>query len=1128
MSRIHSPLDSGLTLGNVIADKTYSAVDSGLQAAADSVERLSDAIRTPPPTLSAEDEVDGVYHSAVARLIDNFRAQLKRGLPFDLSLQNVLSIIDALLTSKIAGGIDDRLFLLEHALTFLSRYPPNTVTSKELQDKVIALLWYDLAHPPASVVGSDYQYRKADGSGTSIWHPDMGMAGQPYARSVQTIHPLPANQLPSPELLFDSLLKREDKPAPHPAGLSTFFFAFANLVIHSLFWTTFKENDEDPDTEDFTQPINKVSSYLDLSPLYGSSEQELNSIRLNDGTGRIQPDTFADPRVLNMPPSTPALLVMFSRNHNYIVEKLLDINERGKWKKPHEIEGKRKQRQDDEIFGTARLINCGWFMSTIFGDYLASILGLVREGNSWSLDPLSNFRAASHEIVERGSGNIVSVEFLALYHFHSSIGVGDEKWAEDAMARLVGTRDWDSIDIKTYREAIKRERLNPRNQAPPNTWPIGRYQRVDGRFRDEDLAKILLDATEQPANAFKARGTPHVMRIIEIMGITLNREWGTCSLNEFRKFLNLKPYSTFEEWNPRKDVADAARRLYRHPDNIELYVGLQAEESKTVMPGAGLCPGFTMSRAILADAVALVRGDRFLTNDFTAYNLTAWGMQDCTRDPKNSANGGMMGKLLGRCLPNHFPVDSSYTNFPFVVPKDMKKFLTDVHKADGYTFTRPAANKPVAPVTKYHEVMAALASPGLGSTVPENAKIVLEGGGYLHSYDKADVNAADKKLIAEAFVPTPVVLKKHVDYLERTTAMLLKEKSYTLVGDNKQSVNIVRDVINLLPAYFISEHVLGLPLKTPENPHGSALDQEVYLKFKEIYEFIFIDIAEPSTKVAKESTVKGYSQYFQDTVQAHIQSIASEQIPIIGLGASAIHWATQTPYEANKWLKRLLDAGKGKSKEELANDAVALAIALSVEFSQALTHVVDEFLGKPDPKERTWTPNLGGTSENYPPTTDEIHALASDTTDKEATTRLAKIVVKALRTRPPVPGTYRSVSANVAQLNKSKGDRVYLSFTEAGVDPSVWGNDVKPTIPPPQALFAGEIVKLLGPEWLVNAIVPVIRTIFKLRHIKRAPGNSGKLLSFDEKIEGTPVTTYLNYKQEPTFWSSDLTVTFTA
>ena len=46
-------------------------------------------------------------------------------------------------------------------------------------------------------------------------------------------------------------------------------------------------------------------------------------------------------------------------------------------------------------------------------------------------------------------------------------------------------------------------------------------------------------------------------------------------------------------------------------------VGLQAEEAKKPRPGAGLCPGYTISRAILADAVSLVRGDRFLTTDFT-------------------------------------------------------------------------------------------------------------------------------------------------------------------------------------------------------------------------------------------------------------------------------------------------------------------------------------------------------------------------------------------------------------------------------------------------------------------------------------------------------------------------------
>jgi hypothetical protein len=44
---------------------------------------------------------------------------------------------------------------------------------------------------------------------------------------------------------------------------------------------------------------------------------------------------------------------------------------------------------------------------------------------------------------------------------------------------------------------------------------------------------------------------------------------------------------------------------------------MQAEEAKERQPGAGLCPGFTISRAILADAVALSRGDRFMTVDFT-------------------------------------------------------------------------------------------------------------------------------------------------------------------------------------------------------------------------------------------------------------------------------------------------------------------------------------------------------------------------------------------------------------------------------------------------------------------------------------------------------------------------------
>lgn len=38
------------------------------------------------------------------------------------------------------------------------------------------------------------------------------------------------------------------------------------------------------------------------------------------------------------------------------------------------------------------------------------------------------------------------------------------------------------------------------------------------------------------------------------MGIEQSRQWGTCSLNEFRRFMGLKPYSSFAEWNPNPEI----------------------------------------------------------------------------------------------------------------------------------------------------------------------------------------------------------------------------------------------------------------------------------------------------------------------------------------------------------------------------------------------------------------------------------------------------------------------------------------------------------------------------------------------------------------------------------------------
>jgi linoleate 10R-lipoxygenase len=281
------------------------------------------------------------------------------------------------------------------------------------------LVYKDLPHPPASYLALPspsshllgnaiqtgdakrlqpvtYAYRSADGSYYNPLIPSLGMAGSPYARSVPSQRCLPRAALPPSDLVFDALLKR-DKFVEHPGGICSLFFAFADIIIHNIFNT----DQSNPSVRDWT--TNAASSYLDLSPLYGSSQEAVNSVRKHDGTGKLHEDVFADPRLLNMPPAVCALLVIFNRNHNvslhilhcapassslkYVAEKILSINENGNFKNPPPT-GPSRATQDEEIFQRARLVNAAYFVQVILRDYVGAILGLARDGSSWRLDPL--------------------------------------------------------------------------------------------------------------------------------------------------------------------------------------------------------------------------------------------------------------------------------------------------------------------------------------------------------------------------------------------------------------------------------------------------------------------------------------------------------------------------------------------------------------------------------------------------------------------------------------------------------------------------------------------------------------------------------------------------------------------
>jgi hypothetical protein len=352
------------------------------------------------------------------------------------------------------------------------------------------------------------------------------------------------------------------------------------------------------------------------------------------------------------------------------------------------------RRQDEDIFQITRNINVGFFASVVLRDYVSAILNTPRANSTWSLDLGKEIRKRG-ERVERGIGNVVSVEFAVLYHWHAALSAADDKWMEDIIRRYhPDIKSVDEVTIEMFHQVVK-DYGHKLAETEPRSWTFGGLKRgSNGRFKDSELADLIKNCIEEPAHEFGAHGTPASLRIVDLMGQLQARDvFNVCTLNEFRRYLNLKAYETFEDWNPDKEVARAAELLYGNIENLELYPGLMAECTKPAMPGSGVCPGQTTGRGILDDAVALIRGDRFLSYDFNSNTLTHWGAAQLQDDTPSGSYGGVLPKLLFSGLPTAFQGTSPYVLLPFYTPEAAKGILKDNGVLSKYDTTRLSSNR---------------------------------------------------------------------------------------------------------------------------------------------------------------------------------------------------------------------------------------------------------------------------------------------------------------------------------------------------------------------------------------------------------------------------------------------------
>jgi Animal haem peroxidase len=279
------------------------------------------------------------------------------------------------------------------------------------------------------------------------------------------------------------------KYKPHPNKISSLLYYMTVLISHDL---------SRPSTKDAT--INLNSSYLDLAPLYGSSQEEQNIAR-TFSNGTLKPDTISDIRLELYPPGVSALLICFNRFHNYVAAQLLEINEAGKFsplKDPAIL--------DNDLFQTARLypslplnsngrITCGMYMNIILNDYIPTLVGIPELNAARILDPTvfgDDVKAST------ATGNQVSCEFSLIYKFHMMISDKDDKYMQSLLQKILPGKDLGTITPSDYEQAIGGY-LGSFDQDPSKRSVVGLSRRSSGTLDDAALVNILTASTEDCA-----------------------------------------------------------------------------------------------------------------------------------------------------------------------------------------------------------------------------------------------------------------------------------------------------------------------------------------------------------------------------------------------------------------------------------------------------------------------------------------------------------------------------------------------------------------------------------------------------------------------------------------------------
>lgn len=505
-----------------------------------------------------------------------------------------------------------------------------------------------------------------------------------------------------------------------------------------------------------------------------------------------------------------------------------------------------------------------------------------------------------------------------------------------------------------------------------------------------------------------------------------------------------------------------------------------AEVTKPAMPGSGVCPGQTTGRGILDDAVALIRGDRFLSYDFNSTTLTNWGVSRLGSPPEG-CYGGMLPHLIFSGLPGAYTGTSIYALLPFYTPKASRGILKGNGVLDQYDLQRPRSDMDIVAVQSQEACKKVFAD-------TDNFRLCTYGHYTIFGWDNVQKHNDQSNPLHKIFFEDGFE-NNVMKFYSANVSKLIKESSLKYQS-SKRSIDIVRDVTNVAPIMWLAER-FAIPIKSAQNPRGLLTLPELFDIYMALYLYHTFNI-QPIKEWKLREDANKYSTTLKSIHEAHLKT---QQ----GLKEHLVDWlAKGSAYEVKPEADRIYHALNNTKLNinNLVEDCIGVGTPIAGVVTQQTSLLVDLFL-KPE-------------YEQYKQRIIELAQKDDAVSNKE----LQGFVFEGMRHASAVPGIPRVATRDAivqdgtyGPISVKKDNVVLLATSKANMDPTAFPDAEKFN---PHRAVQDYSLKSFGATIVGPSIAATLKEIFKLKNVRRAPGKRGMLHFVEHDIAGVKMKSFLD------------------